>query len=389
MRFIPKKAKPGPHPGLLPGFALLEALGLLAVIALLIPLAANLWQWGTVELQKRAVAQHFTTIVQATRKYLLQNHSQLLAVSSANTGPIISLDTLRAADCLSDLVGDSNAWGQSYHITTRVTPEGNLAGVILTTNGRGDSNEEPLFANVTVPDAAALARAGFVPTGLVTPGNVLRGPFGSWEIDLASFGLSGTATAGHLGVMTTLESSDLKQDYLYRVAVPDHPELNTMRTELDMTDHAIRGVQEIQYVSHSFESREDFCTTSEDEGRTFLDQEKGLYLCREGKIRVVSDTGNSLLMQGATLAVHGQIIEKPICPAGAGTHPEIFVAPSIAAATTTGDKVLPMHSMQAWAVNYSDTEWQVLMRLLTSENTWIAPNEKYGRMMVITSCVQD
>jgi type II secretory pathway pseudopilin PulG len=374
---------------MLPGFALLEALGLIAVLAILIPYAADLWQWGTVELQKRAVAQHFTTIVQATRKYLLQNHSQLLTDSSANTGPIISLDTLRAADCLSDMVGNSNAWRQSYHITTRLTPEGDLAGIVLTTEGRGHSNDDPLFGNVIVPDAAAMAKAGFVPTGLVAPDNVLRGPFGSWEIDLSTLGLSGLTTAGHLGVLTTLDSSDLKQDYLYRFAVPDHPELNAMRTELDMTDHAIRGVEGVQYVSHLFETREDFCSSAEDEGRTFLDSEKGLYLCRDSKIRVVSDSGNSLLMQGATLAVNGQLIEKPICPAGSATHPEIFVAPSIGAATTTGEKVQPMHSLQAWAINYSDTQWQVLMRILTSENTWIAPTDNYGRMMVFTSCAQD
>jgi hypothetical protein len=225
---------------------------------------------------------------------------------------------------------------------------------------------------------------------LVTPGNLLRGPFGSWEIDLPSLGLSGLATAGHIGVLTTLDSSDLKQDYLYRVAVPDHPELNAMWTELDMTDHAIRGVQEVQYVPHLFETKENFCSTSEDEGRTFLDPEKGLYLCRDGQIRVMSDTGNSLLMQGATLAVNGQIIEKPICPAGTETHPEIFVSPTIGAATTSPDiKALPMHSLQTWAVNHSDTEWQIFLRILNSDERWIFPSSDYGRILVLTSCARN
>jgi hypothetical protein len=194
-----------------------------------------------------------------------------------------------------------------------------------------------------------------------------------------------------------LDSSALKQDFLYRVAVPGEPQLNAMQTTLDMTDHAIRGVGEIQYVSHSFESLADFCDTPADEGRTFLDADEGLYLCRGGQIRVVSDTGNSMAMQGATLAVDGQIIDKPTCSPGSATHPEIFVTPSITAAAanaTDAAKVKGLHSIQAWASNYpassSDAvQWQVHMRVLTADNAWIYPTPDYGRMVVFTSCVND
>ncbi len=376
----------------LPGFTMIELLGALLIVALMMPALAWLWQKGSIELRKRAVAGHFITVAKGIGKYLKLNHAALLAGSSAANGQTITLANLRDAQCLSDMTADVNAWGQEYLIVTRLTPEGDLAAAIITTGGRGLEVNDLAFAQVTVPETAALARVGYIP---VEPSTVIRGPYGSWEISLGDFGLSGQP--GHLALLTTLDSQDLKQDYLYRVAVPGHPELNAMQTTLDMTDHAIRGVSEVQYEPHSFESLTDFCKSPDDEGRTFLDADKGLYLCRGGKIRVMSDTGNSLAMQGATLAVDGQIIEKPVCPAGSSTHPEIFVMPSISAAatnTTDAAKVKPTHAFQAWATNYPAADpkaasWQVHLRVLTSDNTWIYPTPNYGRMAVFTSCAPD
>jgi hypothetical protein len=133
-----------------------------------------------------------------------------------------------------------------------------------------------------------------------------------------------------------------------------------------------------------------FCLTADDEGRTFLDAEKGLYVCRDGRTHMVSDSGNSLPVQEATLAVNFDLITKPICPAGTDTHPEIFVVPSIVATTTHPDiKALPMHSLQAWAVDHSTDDWQVFLRVLNSEEEWIYPPNDYARMMVMTSCARD
>jgi hypothetical protein len=376
------------------GLTLLEVL--LAVLVAFMLYQSLVWiiVKGQTEVRKRNVADHFLTIVKATEKYLQQNHSTLLAGSTPTDGPVITLADLRAAQCLPERVGDINGWNQSYLITTRLTAdEGNLTAVILTTGGWGVSANDLTFANVTVPETAALARIGFIPVD--PPNSLLRGPYGSWVVTLADMGLAGES--GHLGLLTSLDSQDLKQDYLYRVAVPGHPELNAMQTELDMTDHAIRGVGEIQYVDHAIEEMEGVGTTTEDEGRTFLDAERGLYLCREGHARVISDTGNSLPMQDATLATDSQIIDKPVCPAGSATHPEIFVMPSIAAAAATvadATAVKPMHSYQVWATNYpatnpNATQWQVRMRILTSDNTWIYPTANYGRMVVFTSCVRD
>jgi hypothetical protein len=362
----------------------------MAILVIWLPIWSYLWGKSQDEILKRNVADHFTSILRGAGKYLALNHSTLLGVSSQTNGPVITLAMMRNAGCLSDQVSDTNGWNQSYYFTTRVTPEGDLTGILLTIGGREHSADEASFANVMVPETAALARIGSVPTGLLNATNLLRGPYGSWEVNLQDMGLAGVTTPGHLGMLTAMDSASLKQDFLYRVAVPGHPELNAMQIELDMTDHAIRGVKEIQYAAHDYDSMSNFCLTADDEGRTFLDAEKGLYVCRDGRTHIVSDSGNSLPIQEATLAVNFDMITKPICPAGTDTHPEIFVVPSIVATTTHPDiKAMPMHSLQAWAVDHNTDEWQVFLRVLNSEEEWIYPPDDYARMMVMTSCARD
>jgi hypothetical protein len=112
-------------------------------------------------------------VLKATEKYIGQNHAALLAASTSTDGPVISMATLRDADCLPAMVADINAWNQTYHITTRLTPEGDLAAAVITTGGRGHTVGDPAFAQVTVPETAALAKVGFIP---VEPNTLVRGP---------------------------------------------------------------------------------------------------------------------------------------------------------------------------------------------------------------------
>jgi hypothetical protein len=162
------------------------------------------------------------------------------------------------------------------------------------------------------------------------------------------------------------------------------PGLNTMETNLDMSDHSINNVYSLDYTPHDYTG--DFCTSPEDDGRTFLDSDQGLYLCRNGKAVLINDTGNSLMMQGAELGYHNQLIDKPVCPPGTQTHPEIFVSPAILSA---GAETPAMASMQAWATDYSATQWQLQMRVLTAQDEWVYPAADYGRMIVMMTCSHD
>ena len=153
---------------------------------------------------------------------------------------------------------------------------------------------------------------GFVPTGDITgqiPGTLIGGS-GGYVLDLAALGIASPGP-GHLGVYSAFDEYDLGTDYLYRGEVPGHPEYNQMQTELDMTGHGIERVGSIQYVSKTVVEGQT-CSDA-DEGKMFLDELQGMYLCRNGMLVLMADTGNSTQFKMSTLASHGDRIDKPYC----------------------------------------------------------------------------
>ncbi|MGE4293562.1 MAG: shufflon system plasmid conjugative transfer pilus tip adhesin PilV [Desulfovibrio sp.] len=366
---------------------LIETIAAILILTIMLPALGDLWKMGANELEKRQAADHLLVVMKAAAAYVRKHQTDLLAQATASGGPTINTDPLVSEGFLESGFQGHNVWGQTYQICIRQPATNTLQAIVLTTGGRGENAKDVRFATSVVPSAAAMAggAGGFVPTGDIPdqPSSSLRGAFGGWTLDLASVGITSPG-AGHLGALTTFDSSSLGQDFLYRVAVPGHPELNAMQTELDMTDHAIRGVYEVQFTARTLDSEVCDSTT---EGRVFLDTNQGLYLCRNGKMEVLADTGNSTLFKNATLARDGDLIDKPSCPPGTDTSPQIFVAPAIAAA---GADAPPITAFQSWATSSSTTQWQVHLRLLTTNDAlgWVNPAANYGRIMVYTTCAK-
>ena len=219
---------------------------------------------------------------------------------------------------------------------------------------------------------------------------MLQGAGNGWILDLGSVGIASPGS-GHLGAVSSYDSSALGQDFLYRVAVPGQPELNAMQTELDMTDHAIRNVSELQFEER--EITDESCAAPEDQGRVFLDSVQGLYICRNNSLEIIGDSGNSTPLKNVTVAKNGDRITKPVCAPNTGTAPAVFTSPSIAEA---GPEAPPLTSFQTWATSLSDTEWQVHMRVQTGNKRldgadgegWVYPADDYGRIMVLPMCVK-
>lgn len=384
-------AQAKPPVGSQAGFLTVDAMGALLAFMLLMPTLYGLWQMGMNEVKKRVIADHLSRVVTASQGYMAKHYDTLFVAATPTTGASVSIDILRDEKFLPQGFSDTNAWGQGYTLFIRKPSADTLQGIVLTSGGRGHSTNDTHFGNVLVPATAAMAGgfAGFIPTGHIAGQNSteLRGSFSGWVLPLTGHGLPNVG-AGHLGALVNLDQASLGKDFLYRVKVPGQPELNAMSTELDMTDHAINKVKSLQFENHTLASMTNFCTSALDEGRAFLDKDTGLYLCRNGQIENVSDSGNSLRMQEVRVVSNGTMIPKPSCTVGTNTHPEIFAAPSIAAA---GEQAPPMVSVQAWATDASTTEWQVHLRVLTTDKAldWIYPRAEYGRIVVMTTCAKD
>lgn len=366
------------------GGILLESLATLTLLLIMLPTLANLVDSGYREVKKRAVADHLSEVLDATAEYVRANHETLAATATASVAAPITLTQL--LPFLPDGFQSRNAWGQQYGAYVLEPSAGTLQALVLTFNGRTVDTE---FANLDVPSAAALVggAGGYIPTGDL-PGQTsteLRGSYGGWVVSLAGTNIPNPGP-GHLGGMVSFTAADLAQDYLYRVAVPGHDELNEMSTELDMTDHAIRGISELQFESHTLASIDPsgFCSDPAKNGRITFDPDVGFYTCRNSQVEVLLDSGNSLALQNATVAVNGQLIDKPTCPTGTGQQPEIFVSPSIVAQGTDASGLL---SVQSWAVDQGD-QWRVYLRVLTTDSSagWVYPSGDHGRIMVLTTC---
>lgn len=368
---------------------LIEVIGALIIMIVMLPELLGIWEKGYVEMQKRQAADHLMRVSKAAAGYVHKHQATLLTSATANSGPTLSISNLVTESLLPVGFSNANVWGQGYTVYIRQPQAKELQAIVLTTGGRGA--EQSVFAAAIVPSAAMMAggSAGFVPTGALAGQAVgtLHGAGGGWVVSLGAFGIPSPG-AGHLGALATFDSSALGQDFLYRVAVPGHEELNAMQTELDMTDHAIRGVKEVQFVEREITG--ETCTNPEEQGRLFLDRVQGLYLCRNNALEIVADTGNATLFKTAQLAKNGEKIAKPLCPPSTGTVAQIFTTPVIAEA---GPDAPPMSSFQTWATSLNDLEWQVHLRVLTSSKTlspdgsgWVYPEESYGRIMTFTTC---
>ncbi|GKT29876.1 shufflon system plasmid conjugative transfer pilus tip adhesin PilV, partial [Aduncisulcus paluster] len=169
----------------------------------------------------------------------------------------------------------------------------------------------------------------------------LRGSYGGWTVNLSGTNIP-IPSPGHIGGRAFLREGDLSQDFLYRVEVPGHPELNEMSTELDMTDHAIENVKEIQFEEHTIADIDatGFCGDPE-------------------KKAILADTGNSQLFKDATYATDGELIPKPTCPPGVTSVPQIFVAPAVFA---EGPESQAFVAVQSWATDEGDN-WRVHLRI--------------------------
>ena len=362
------------------GFALVESLAALIVLLMLLPALGRLAQWGYAEVQKRVVAAHLGQVTGATAAYVRENHAHLLTTATASDSVQISMTQL--APHLPHGFQERNAWGQDYGIYVLQPESGRLQALVLTQGGRSEGRE---FRNLLVPGAAAMAGAsgGFVPSGDMPgqPSSQLQGAFGGWVMDLSSSDIPNPGP-GHLAAMVSLSAADMSQDFLYRVSVPGHPELNEMETELDMTDHAVRGVRELQFNAHSLADFNATACSAYTEGRMFFDPDEGLYVCRGEAPQILADTGNSRMFKDARLAVDGELIPKPECPAGVSSQPIIFVTP---AAFAEGLKADALVAVQAWATDLG-SNWQVHLRMKNAKDEWISPPADLGRVMVLTIC---
>jgi len=386
------------------GLTLIEVALAMAIILSSIPFIVQLIEDQTEDVAARAAGEQLSRVIEASRAFMLDNNRYSTAVSAATpTSPwTFNINDLRTNGYLPPGFAAANVWSQGYQMYA-LNPSGqNLEVFIVTTGGRGYDSAQPDFGTQIVPKAAQIAGAegGYVATGEQAgeDPNTFIGAFGGWSKDISATAIPSPG-AGHLAGMLYFEGGELGKDYLYRHDVAGSPELNEMKTVLDMDGNRIDmgnadvgGGDGEGARSVNLENREasDFSCADNDDlaGRIFYDRNEGIYLCRMGEKRRIYDFNDGAKPAVADMGVvtPAADVAKPImgpngsrCPSG--------LSPSIHTSATwmsnDSGSSEPMAAFQTWA-NDNGSDWTVHARALDS--TGWNQDEDTMRVFYVSSC---
>lgn len=346
------------------GFTLLEMLiviGLASILSVILGTIANDSQRNVKE---QNTAQYQKRVMAATSAWIKDNYSTVTATATTTTPHKLNVATLVAANYLPAGYSSVNPYNQTTCILT-LEPAANKLETVVVTEGGVEIQQG------RVPTVANLVGSS---GGYIMPDNVTaQGSFGGWSRNISSFiadNCSGTAaTKNHLAGALFLDGSDLLNDYLYRSAVPGHPEANTMTTPLLISSVKAVG---------------DACTTT---GSITTAADGALLTCQAG---AYAQQGSAYWKDPVT-----NFASLPTCNASAAWQTRIVQTPT----TGTGARAYTCNGTGTWnalAVNDSGnlvlpgtaSVGKIQVNDVVTENTACSPNGLVARDSVglILSC---
>lgn len=310
------------------GFLTVEAVLMIMVLVVLIPVAYTGWNMGFSALKARSVAQQLVQVSDAAKIYARSQGLLTSLVPGAVAMSVTGKQLIDAGVLPHSAGGDiENAWKYSYKVYYSLPADPvppapavgrNLQVVVVTV---------PPASGDAAPEEEARKAAGFAGAsgGLVTAsaggdlylGNAVSG----WHIKVGDPALPDSGPAvGSIGTYASLDDKALNSDVLYRVDV-GRPELNQMHVDLDMRDNALKNVGNIQFNATSVKQT-DLATVcapaAETDGKVFYHtsataDQSGLYACKNGTAFLVADSANSAPMQKAMMVPSGGTVPIPTC----------------------------------------------------------------------------
>ncbi|AJW93658.1 hypothetical protein BM43_7559 (plasmid) [Burkholderia gladioli] len=222
---------------------------------------AGLYAWskiGFANVQAAVIANQGVLIGQAMNKYLSDTSTALAQIATPTAPATVTVDQLAQAGYLPKSVSMRNAYGQDWQMQVLQPVPGQLQALLFTTGGR------QIPPSVLVPSAAQTSAQGML-GGFVPYANqfgdtsmqptVAVGANGTFRQSLEGYGNPGS---GHLAAMLGMANAQADNGFLYRVDMkPSRPDLNSMQTDLGMTDaagnkHDITGAGTVNAVAGRF-----------------------------------------------------------------------------------------------------------------------------------------
>ncbi|MDX6917810.1 shufflon system plasmid conjugative transfer pilus tip adhesin PilV [Pectobacterium carotovorum] len=197
------------------------------------------------ELEWSVEARRMDAVTAAAKSYIRDNRETLQSQVSNSGNVKITGAQLQQAGYLPPGFTLSNTSAQTFQIAIVRNPSDNtkLVGFILTQGGKAISYKGLRYI------AQSIHGAG----GYIQTANQAEGAYGSWKMNLSSYGLSGES--GRLAVWLSSDvigADDQESDRLYRYALASRPELNRMHTAIDMNSNNLNNVGTVNAKTGAF-----------------------------------------------------------------------------------------------------------------------------------------
>lgn len=254
-----------------PAFTLIEAVLAIAISAGLIAGTGSLYQNQVGAIREAVAAGQQRSVADAVNNWFNDNYDQISAAApfsyeigasapSGVTTPITSYLPLGFAT--------TNAFGDNYEIRVNSTATG-LDALLVTGGGLylstiAEQKRLPQIGAQSGQSGGYVAQpgsAGALAEGLVGGTPVARGAYGSYSVNISAFP-AGTIPNGklHLASLLHYDNSAIRNDSLYRYAVPNHKELTTEFADVSFggdtpvpgtTAHSVTGLKSLLFGTAS------------------------------------------------------------------------------------------------------------------------------------------
>jgi hypothetical protein len=213
------------------------AVGVLFVV--LVTFVIPISMWTVDEYRNGIAAGQARTVQNAVNKYISDNATTIAGASSATVPYNLTVPILVNAGYLPTGYSETNNFSATYQTRIFQPASGKFHTMTFLTGG----------VDLKLAQARKIAlRIGA--TGGYIEGGVAKGALGAWSENLSVFGGFNPGD-GHIVIAGFYQNGAISNDYLYRKAVPGHPELNTMNTALDMGGNDVNNAATLRAANAS------------------------------------------------------------------------------------------------------------------------------------------
>lgn len=222
----------------------MEALiaGAIAVVMSLISLGSAVgWsKVGAENVQNAATANQLMTFDKAAMQYVQDNGVAIASLATSTNPVTITPAMLKASGYLPTGFSDTNVFQQTWQAQVLQPTAGQLQTLVTSQGGQAISAKQL----VQIASLAG-AQGGFIPYNSQAGdasmnSNTAYGARGAWTQAMANYTNPGSGRLASLLAFTNLQSTN---GYLYRVQVPNHPELNRAQTSIDMGTNDLNNIR--------------------------------------------------------------------------------------------------------------------------------------------------